>query len=415
MRIAWLGPEPSLDGGVPYVATQILLGLAGQGVHVDAYLSSVLAPYGGHFRDRPGLRVFEEKVQWKWGRWYSRDPLFATATSLAARVRSQKRLVARLCEQHAHLPYDIVYQFSQFEVPWLRGLAGLLPPVVVHPEVHAAGELRWHRRERQLALRCGGALRTDATTLLLAGRTLIQRRHARTVSAIIAPSKVFSRLVADDYKVDSERLYVVANPIDMDRYRPVDQPRSAGGPIELLFVSRMSMRKGVEMIVRLSHRLAPHRGKFHIKIVGTGALFSDYRPLLDDLDLTVATYEGPCTSGELAELYRKTDIVLQPSHYEPFALTVGEALASGTPVVVSDAVGAGEDLSKQCCRIFPAGDFDAFETQVHDLADELRDPAQQTRIRSSARAEAMQRFAPDVVCAALRDVLTNVAAAGRHS
>lgn len=413
MRIAWLGPEPSLDGGVPYAATQILDGLAGQGVEVDAFIAPVLAPYGQHFRNRPGLRIIEERVPWNWDRWYSRDPLLATATSLGARVRTQQRLLARLAEMHRASPYDVVYQFSQFEVPWLRSRAGTLPPVVVHPEVHAAGELRWHRRERQLALRCGGRWRTDATTMLLAARAITQKRHARAVSAIIAPSAVFARLIASDYGVAAKRLHVVPNPIDVNRYRPGPHEKLNGESLELLFVSRMSMRKGVEMIVALSHRLAADPGAFHLRIIGTGALFSDYRPLLEDLNTDVATYEGPRSSSDLAALYRAADIVLQPSHYEPFALTVAEALASGTPVVVSDAVGAGENLPKTCCRRFPAGDLDAMEIEVRRLAARLSHPPQREEIRAAARSEAERRFSPNVVCGTLRETLAAVASRGQ--
>ena len=412
MRVAWLGPEPSLGSGVPYTATQILVGLANHGVAVDAFLAPVLAPYGDHFRDRPGLRVFEERVPWEWNRWYSRDPLLATATSLGARLRAQNRSVARLIHLHQEVPYDVIYQFSQFEVPWLRKAAHLLPPVVIHPEVHAAGELRWHRRERQLARRCGSRLRTDAVTALLAGRALMQRRHAGRVSAIIAPSEAFAALIAEDYAVPCDRLHVVPNPIDVERYRPLRAPRAIGKRIELLFVSRMSVRKGVEMIVALSHRLAREPGRFHLRIVGGGALFSDYRPLLADLNTDVATYEGAKAADDLPALYRSNDIVLQPSHYEPFALTVGEALASGTPVVASDAVGAAEHLSQACCPRFPSGDLDAFEACVRSLAAAMTVPAQQLEIKTAARREALLRFEPSAVCAGLLEVFDRVRSGG---
>jgi glycosyltransferase involved in cell wall biosynthesis len=414
MRIAWLGPEPSLEGGVPYAATQILLGLANQDTEVDAYIAAVLAPYGEHFQDHPGLRIFEERVRWDWNRWYSRDPLIATATSLVARVRAQKRLVALLSARHADSSYDLIYQFSQFEVPWLKTRGPRLPPVIVHPEVHAAGELRWHRRERQLALQCGGALRTEATTVLLASRALTQKRDSRAVSAFIAPSRTLASELATDYAVPKANLHVVPNPIDVERYRPPHRQRAVADPVELLFVSRMSVRKGVEMIVALSHRLGRDPGKFRLRIVGTGASFSDYRPLLATLNTDVATYGGSLPSAELAQLYRDSDIVLQPSHYEPFALTVGEALASGTPVVVSDAVGAGEDVPSKSCRIFRSGDLDGFEAQVRDLAAAVQDPVQRGEIRGSARQVAVERFTPDVVCRALTGVFETVISAHRR-
>ncbi len=72
-------------------------------------------------------------------------------------------------------------------------------------------------------------------------------------------------------------------------------------------------------------------------------MFSDYTPLLKDLHPDVGIYDGYRNAEEVAQLHRSADIVLQPSHYEPFVLTVGEALASGSPVVASDEVRATEN------------------------------------------------------------------------
>ena len=400
MRIAWLGPEPSLGGGVTYAATQILWGLAAQAVEVDAYLATVTSPYGSCFDDCAGLRVFADRAHWEWNRWYSRQPLAATATSLLARVQAQKRLLLKLSIEHARNPYDLIYQFSQFEIPWLRSRSGSLPPVVVHPEVHMAGELRWHHKERELALRCGGAVRTEATTALLAARTLVQRRGARRPAAIIAPSRVFARHLQRDYRIDPDRLHVVPNPIDLRRFTPTNQSAARHDPLELLFVSRLSVRKGVEMIVALSHRLARGDSRFRLRVIGAQSMFSDYTPLLADLHPTVGLYEGPQDAVTVAGLQRAADVVLQPSHYEPFALTVGEALASGSPVVASDEVGAAEDVDRRCCRQFPAGDLDSFEADVRQMADEMRGN-RRAEIRRLARGEAERLFAPERVCGEL--------------
>jgi glycosyltransferase involved in cell wall biosynthesis len=52
-----------------------------------------------------------------------------------------------------------------------------------------------------------------------------------------------------------------------------------------------------------------------------------------------------------------------PSHHEPFGLTAAEALACGTPVVASNAVGAVEGF-RACCERFRAGDAAAFEAAL---------------------------------------------------
>jgi glycosyltransferase involved in cell wall biosynthesis len=171
-------------------------------------------------------------------------------------------------------------------------------------------------------------------------------------------------------------------------------------PITLLFASRMSVRKGVEMVVALSHRLSDLAGDVRIEAVGGETPWSRYAALLEGMNGNVAGYHGPVDSAGLADLYRRSEVLLQPSHYEPFALTVGEGLASGLPVVASDEVGAAENVDRRCCGVFPAGDLDAFEHEVRTLVSRLR-TVERARIKALARAEAERLYAPGSVGAQL--------------
>jgi glycosyltransferase involved in cell wall biosynthesis len=68
-------------------------------------------------------------------------------------------------------------------------------------------------------------------------------------------------------------------------------------------------------------------------------------PLRDAIDLYPrARALGFVAPRELPQLYGLADLVVVPSHDEPWGVAVNEALAAGAPVVVSNAVGAGLDL-----------------------------------------------------------------------
>ena len=138
-------------------------------------------------------------------------------------------------------------------------------------------------------------------------------------------------------------------------------------------------------------------------------MVSDYTPLLEDLHPDVGI-------DDRSAMPRRSAVAsfgghrVQPSHYEPFALTVGEALASGSPVVASDEVGATEGVDPQCCRVFAAGDLDVSRA-VRELGEAMsgtqrgairrlaprRRSAVFTRSRvSSARGRVRGRTAPGV-------------------
>jgi glycosyltransferase involved in cell wall biosynthesis len=166
----------------------------------------------------------------------------------------------------------------------------------------------------------------------------------------------------------------------------------------------MSVRKGVEDIVALSQRLDDLHGRLSIDCVGGASLFSDYRVLLEDLNPRIARYFGSVDSKELPALYRACHGLLQPSRYEPFGNAVGEALASGLPVVVTDQVGAGEDISADACRKYIAGDVGALERLVRELVLQL-EGGEGAALSRVARAEAIRRFDRSIIAASVTEAL----------
>ena len=233
-----------------------------------------------------------------------------------------------------------------------------------------------------------------------------QRGELTKATLIVGPSNDFNDHLRRDYDVLDLPVAVLRHPVQRDRFTPADDPRSPTRTLRLLFVSRMSTRKGVEMIVDLSHRLADLAGQVSIELVGDKTLWSDYRQHLSGLNPKVARYLGSLPGSQMPDLVRTADALLVPSHYEPGSLVVGEALASGLPVVVSDAVGPAEVIDPRCCRVFPAGNPDAFEKVVRELLPDLRDDWDE--LSQLARAQSEQ-FEPARVARQLREILAGVA------
>lgn len=413
VRIAWLGPTPSEDCGAPYAETLWLKALAKRGVYVDCFIADRQTSIPDSLRAESNLRFFCEPLRWSWGRWYSRNPVLAFLTVQVARARAERRLIELIGRRHSTDPYDVLYQFSQIE--WFGGRRRMsdLPPLVIHPGVHAAGELTWYRRESHLARSCESSIKRLIVRAALSYRVRRQRRDVALARLVISPSKRFADWLTADYGIGVDRIRVVAHPADFDRFWPDSDTHQDSTPLTLLFISRMSVRKGVEMIVDLSHRLSDLKGSVRIMVIGAYTLWSDYRPLLRGLNREIATYAGPVPPTELPELYRASDAILQPSRYEPFALTVVEALASGVAVVASTEVGATEDVDPACCTIFPSGDTDALESAVRALL-RRRSEENSAAIRMLARSEAERLFAPDRVAAKLLDHLADLTIAAER-
>jgi len=408
MRIAWTGPVANGAGG-PAMGMLMLRELLRQNVEVDLYLTryeSEPLP----IEPAPGLRIIARKSRWQWDRWYSRTMPRAMFSSLASRTLSGTLLSVRLLLEHRRNPYDAVYQFSQPELFLLARLRRYGPPIVVHPGTHAAGELRWHKAEQAYALR---SERRSVHLLMRGWLTLRSRLQAKELSRadlVIGLSDRFNELVRADYGVSPDRLRVVRTTVDLERFRPdgpgSEPPRSNGKARQLLFISRISTRKGVDDIVALSHRLSDLSGAVRLLVIGGPTQWSDYRANLADLHPGVAEYVGGVESEKVPALMRSAAILIVPSRYEPGSLVTAEALGCGLPVVLSDEVGNAEVVAGPHARVHRAGDVDSLEGAVRSLLAAIDE--NESALRISARENAEREFAVSTIVARLIDALASV-------
>jgi glycosyltransferase involved in cell wall biosynthesis len=371
--------------------------LLDQGVQVDLYAPRYSFE-GPAMEDTPGLRIIERRSGWKWGRWYSRTKASAFFSGTASRTISHLLLNIRLLSEHRHNPYDAVYQLSTTELFLLGYLRRIAPPIVVHPCTHAAGELRWHRAEQEYALRVERRSVHRLVRRWLTVRTRLQPKALAQADLVLGLSERFNELLHADYGVPQSKLDVVRTPVDLARFtregslEPFDKRT-------LLFVSRISTRKGVEEIIELSDRLADLADSVRLLVIGGPTQWSDYTPHLTRLNPAVAEYLGGVPSDRLPAMMRAATMLLVPSRYEPGSITTAEALACGLPVVLSEEVGAAEAVTGRHVRKHAAGDVDGLEAAVRSLlaAVELDEPG----LRASARANAEEHFAAEKIVAQL--------------
>lgn len=397
-------PEPRAGGGVPGTGRLLAHGLASLGHEVDAY-AVVDRPESVALLEGHNLRPVVVDTRWRWNQWYSQSsrPMIAHLTQLATRAVAARTLARDLEATHRSRAYDVVYRFSTIELLGL-GRRASLPPIVVHAEVHAAGELTALRRERPLARAAESPARRWMAELLMQARVPRQRSALQSVAGVIAPSRVFAAHLERDCGLESSSVYVAPNPVDLDAFAPVSQTPERRGPWRLVFIGRISVRKGIDQLIELSHRLGDLAGHVRLEIIGGPTLWSDYRSLLHGLDPAIASFRGLVSHDALPQRLASYDGLLQPSTYEPFAITVAEGLAAGVPVVATDEVGAAEDVDAACCTIVPAGRVDSLEAAVRDLVRRL-DDGERPKLARTARAEAERLFAPARAASLVADAL----------
>lgn len=109
-----------------------------------------------------------------------------------------------------------------------------------------------------------------------------------------------------------------------------------GSPGRVGYVGQLVPRKGVDLLLQAAEGLG-----LQVDVVGTGPSEQAFRELAAKLRVDV-TWHGEQPNDALPGLRAAWCCQVVPSRYDGWGVVVNEALASSTPVVVSDAAGAAE-------------------------------------------------------------------------
>lgn len=144
--------------------------------------------------------------------------------------------------------------------------------------------------------------------------------------------------------IDLAKVTVHYTGIDSARFAPGDRAaaRAAlgiGAEPTILTVGALIPRKGQALVIEA----LPTLPGVHYRLAGAGEAEGEYQALAQRLGVADRVHVmGPVANADLPLLYRAADAVVMPSISEGLANAWVEAIACGTPIVISDAGGAAE-------------------------------------------------------------------------
>jgi glycosyltransferase involved in cell wall biosynthesis len=105
----------------------------------------------------------------------------------------------------------------------------------------------------------------------------------------------------------------------------------------LLFLGRIHPVKGLDMLLPAWQAVQERFAEWKLRIVGpdNGGYLARMKETAADLALERIEFTGPLFGPEKWQAYRDADLFVLPTYSENFGMAVAEALAAGTPAIVS--------------------------------------------------------------------------------
>lgn len=215
---------------------------------------------------------------------------------------------------------------------------------------------------------------------------LFGRTSCRNADRVIAISEHTKRDLMQHHQVEEEKIRVVPNGLSA-RFQPatpaeVIRVRGAltGGRPFLLFVGVLQPRKNVPVLLR-AYAAARAQGLDRPLVIAGGKGWG-YEPifaLVEELKLHDAViFTGRVDDAELPALYGAAEVFVFPSLYEGFGWPPLEAMASGTPVICSNASSLPEVVGDAAILVEP-NDIAGFTAQLLRVTGDV---ALQTELRT---------------------------------
>jgi glycosyltransferase involved in cell wall biosynthesis len=229
----------------------------------------------------------------------------------------------------------------------------------------------------------------------------MQGRVARGLKHILTVSQSSAIDIVRDFGVDPQRIDVIPLGVQPEVFTEYAGERTPGRIVAM--ASADSPLKGIATLLESLAKLRTERD-VTLTLVTKPTPGGVTEKLVDTLGIgDIVSFVNGLSVEDLAATMGSAEIVCVPSLYEGFSLPTLEAMACGTPLVVSNGGAIPEVVGEPglCADIVPAGDAEALTTALRDLLD---DPERRARMGRAARERARTEFSWEAVARATAKV-----------
>ncbi len=254
-----------------------------------------------------------------------------------------------------------------------------------------------------------------------ADRMLVERLAAKRFGGVVAVSEEAKNNLHQYEKIPRERIQVINNGIDVDRFARPSRPTPewlaeadcAHFAQRIGVVAMHRDRKGLDHLLNAVPQILEQHPNTGVIIAGGGPLEQRLRDQVDALGITDnVRFIGKRT--DVVDVLWALDVFVLPSEAEGLPISLLEAMAAST-CIVSTAVGAIPDVLEHgaCGVLIPPQSPEAISQAVNAM---LSDPSARARLGDAARERVNRDYSIRATVSKYQELyLSRLAKAGGRS
>ncbi len=238
-----------------------------------------------------------------------------------------KNIVEGLC----HEKYDVVHSNDWFGVM----AANRIKECTKTPFVLTLHSTEYMRRAAESREKCD--------------LDFLENMGIKNSDIIITVSNLMKKEIAEKYNINRDKIKVVHNGFIIPD-KPADKgyikkKHDTGKDKTVLYIGRLAKQKGVEYLINAAREVLKKRPDTTFVICGFGHFEIALRRLAKIMRMeSKIIFAGKIKDEELYPYYSSADVFVSPSVWEPFGLTITEAMSQKIPVIATTSAGAVEDM-----------------------------------------------------------------------
>lgn len=217
-----------------------------------------------------------------------------------------------------------------------------------------------------------------------------ERELCHAADLVVGTTEGMTRELAIRHGLEWDRFRVIPNYVV-----PTDDaaPLADRSPGSVLFAGRLESEKRVDLLIRAVAVARERVPAIRLTIIGQGRLEPELRRLASELGVA-AEFRARVPHDELMRAMLCTRVYAQCSRYEGHPKTIIEALAHGTPTLVTRAPGVDDEIVPEVTGLVAMADP---ESVAEGLVRLLTDDALASKLGAAAARDVRPRLCIDAI------------------